>query len=212
MLWAVLVWQESSLSYHRNLTVKRVMPLRDYKAQYSVIIYRYISFVLKKSFCNELELDKLSRTVVSNAVAFPPVPPKNSFFPFISFCTKNTSLKRRNGWRNTQNKLTSRSRTRRIHSVLHLLKNTWPCRSPGSPVNQRKRLWMIKRDLRLDNFSIKHFGLWSIVLALIYTDTVFVHSQIYGRTLFTYGVNVRARFHAFFHKGLFALKRQAWNK
>lgn len=95
MLWAVLVWQESSLSYHRNLTVKRVMPLRDYKAQYSVIIYRYISFVLKKSFCNELELDKLSRTVVSNAVAFPRVPPKNSFFPFILFCTKNTSLKKK---------------------------------------------------------------------------------------------------------------------
>lgn len=42
-----------------------------------------------------MELDKLSRTVVSNAVAFPQVPPKNSFFPFISFCTKNTSLKKK---------------------------------------------------------------------------------------------------------------------
>lgn len=36
---------------------------------------------------------------------------------------------------------------------------------------------------RFDNFfSIKYFGLWSIVLFLIYTDTVFVHTQIYERT------------------------------
>lgn len=28
---------------------------------------------------------------------------QKTFFPFISFCTKNTSLKRRNGWRKTQN-------------------------------------------------------------------------------------------------------------
>lgn len=44
-------------------------------------------------------------------------------------------------------------------------------------------------------FSIKYFGLWSIVLFLVYTDTVFVHThtdiRAYG---FMYGINVYAFF------------------
>lgn len=51
--------------------------------------------------------------LVSNAVAFPQMPPKNSFFPFISFCTKNTSLKKEEMVDGThETKLKSSKRTR----------------------------------------------------------------------------------------------------
>lgn len=57
-------------------------------------------------------------------------------------------------------------------------------------------LYVIFKTSANDNFSNKHFGLWSIILSLIYTDTVFAHTNIQAY-IFTYGINVRVVFTRF---------------
>lgn len=42
---AVMFGKKAVLLYHKNLTVKIVMPLQDYKAQYSVKINICLSFI-----------------------------------------------------------------------------------------------------------------------------------------------------------------------
>lgn len=49
MLKAVMFGKKAVLLYHKNLTVKIVMPLQDYKAQYSVEISGYFLLLFTSS-------------------------------------------------------------------------------------------------------------------------------------------------------------------
>lgn len=95
MLQSGYVWQESSFSlYHKNLTVKIVMPLQDYKAQYSVKINIYF-------FPSSILLHRRIRLCGTTALKseVPPAPPLMALdlSSFISICTQKKYFSVREG-------------------------------------------------------------------------------------------------------------------
>lgn len=110
MLQSGYVWQESSLLYHKNLTVKIVMPLQDYKAQYSVKINIYVFF----SFIYFFFIEESGCVVPLRWNPRPPLPlmalgQLADLTSFISICTKKyfSDSERSRRWRHTVSAETS---------------------------------------------------------------------------------------------------------